>query len=88
VLSGTLHIETPEVEFVVGEDEAFVAEPGSPHRAFNPGDADEDVVALGTGSRGRTRRWNTKRARSECGFSVGASVTGGLVRQSLAVGRE
>jgi len=50
VLSGTLHIETPEVEFVVGEDEAFVAEPGSPHRAFNPGDADEDVVALGTGS--------------------------------------
>ncbi len=50
VLAGTLHVETPEEEFEVGEDEVFVAEPGSPHRAFNPADADGEVVVLGTGS--------------------------------------
>lgn len=50
VLSGTLHVETPEEEYEVGEDEVFVAEPGSPHRAFNPDSASEDVVVLGTGS--------------------------------------
>lgn len=50
VLSGTLHVETPEGEFEVPEDEVFVAEPGSPHRAFNPHSAGSDVVVLGTGS--------------------------------------
>jgi mannose-6-phosphate isomerase-like protein (cupin superfamily) len=50
VLSGTLHVETPDGEYEVGEDEVFVAEPESPHRAFNPDDAAEEVVVLGTGS--------------------------------------
>ncbi|SFR89351.1 Cupin domain-containing protein [Halomicrobium zhouii] len=50
VLAGTLHVETPEREFVVEADEVFVAEPGSPHRAFNPVEADGEAVVLGTGS--------------------------------------
>ncbi|MCU4800520.1 cupin domain-containing protein [Halobacteria archaeon HArc-gm2] len=50
VLSGTLYVETPDGEFEVGEDEVFVVEPGNPHRAFNPADADDEVVVLGTGS--------------------------------------
>jgi mannose-6-phosphate isomerase-like protein (cupin superfamily) len=50
VLSGTLRVETPDGEFVVGADEAFVAEPESPHRAYNPEDADGSVRVLGTGA--------------------------------------
>ncbi|QLH81464.1 cupin domain-containing protein [Halosimplex pelagicum] len=50
VISGTLHVETPEEEFVVAEGEVFVAEPESPHRAYNPEDADEPVRVLGTGA--------------------------------------
>lgn len=50
VLAGTLHVETPEEEFVVESDAVFVAEPESPHRAFNPGDADEEVVVFGVGA--------------------------------------
>jgi len=50
VLSGTLHVETPAEEYVVEADEVFVAEPDSPHRAYNPADADEAVQVLGTGA--------------------------------------
>ncbi len=50
VLEGTLHVETPEGEFVVGTDEVFVAEPGSPHRAFNPAEADEPCRVLAIGA--------------------------------------
>lgn len=50
VLAGTLCVETPEGEFEIGADEAFVAEPGSPHRAFNPDESDEPVLVLGTGA--------------------------------------
>lgn len=50
VLAGTLHVETPDREFVVEAGEAFVAEPGSPHRAFNPGDAADPVEVLGAGA--------------------------------------
>jgi len=50
VRSGTLHVETPEEDFVVEADEVFVAEPGSPHRAFNPVEADGEVVVLGAGA--------------------------------------
>lgn len=50
VLEGTLRVETPEGEFAVGADEAFVAEPESPHRAYNPADADGEAVVLGTGA--------------------------------------
>jgi len=50
VLRGTLHVETPDEEFVVAAGEVFVAEPDSPHRAFNPADADGPVRVLGTGA--------------------------------------
>ncbi|MBV0925280.1 cupin domain-containing protein [Halomicroarcula limicola] len=50
VRSGTLHVETPDGEFVVPEEEVFVAEPESPHRAFNPEDAEESVKVLGVGA--------------------------------------
>jgi quercetin dioxygenase-like cupin family protein len=50
VLSGTLHVETPEEEYVVPAGEVFVAEPESPHRAYNPDDADDDVTVMGTGA--------------------------------------
>jgi uncharacterized cupin superfamily protein len=52
VVAGTLHVETPEGEFAVDAGEVFAVEPGNPHRAFNPGDADEtvEVVAVGAPS--------------------------------------
>jgi uncharacterized cupin superfamily protein len=50
VLAGTLHVETPEGEFVVEADEAFAATPGSPHRAFNPASASGDVRVLAIGA--------------------------------------
>lgn len=50
VLAGTLHVETPDREYVVEAGEAFVAEPESPHRAFNPADASDPVRVLGVGA--------------------------------------
>lgn len=50
VISGTLSVETPDGEFVVEAGEVFVAEPESPHRAYNPADADGSVRVLGTGA--------------------------------------
>ncbi|AEM56016.1 cupin [Haloarcula hispanica N601] len=50
VLEGTLHVETPDGEYVVSADEVFVAEPESPHRAHNPADADKPVTVLGVGA--------------------------------------
>jgi len=50
VVTGTVHVETPDREFVVGTDEVFVAEPESPHRAFVPEDATEPARVLGVGA--------------------------------------
>jgi len=50
VLDGTLHVETPDREYVVEADSVFVAEPDSPHRPYNPDDADEPVTVLGIGA--------------------------------------
>lgn len=50
VLEGRLHVETPEREYAVAAGEVFVVEPGSPHRPFNPGDADGPVRVLGVGA--------------------------------------
>ncbi len=50
VLSGELHVETPEGEKVLGPDEVFVAEPGSPHRAFNPEGASDPVRIIAMGA--------------------------------------
>ena len=50
VLEGTLHVETPEGTYTVETDEAFVAEPESPHRAYNPAEADSPVRVLAIGA--------------------------------------
>ncbi|ADE02750.1 cupin domain-containing protein [Haloferax volcanii] len=50
VLSGTLFVETPDETFEVGADGLFVADPESPHRAYNPEDAAEPVELLALGS--------------------------------------
>ena len=50
VVSGRLHVETPDGEFVVPAGQLFVADPESPHRAFAPGDADESAVVLAAGA--------------------------------------
>lgn len=50
VLEGTLHVETPEREFVVGADEVLVIDPGNAHRAYNPEDADTPVRVLAIGA--------------------------------------
>lgn len=50
VIEGELHVETPEGEYVVGEGEVFAVDPGNPHRAFNPEDADETVRVFAVGT--------------------------------------
>jgi len=50
VASGTVHVETPEGDYVVDTGEVFVAKPESPHRAFNPDDADHAALVLGVGA--------------------------------------
>ena len=50
VLSGTLHVETPEGTYEVGGGEVFVVEPDSPQRAYNPESAREEVRAFVVGA--------------------------------------
>jgi len=50
VVSGPVHVETPDGEYVVEPGEVFVAEPDSPHRAFNPADAEASARVLGVGA--------------------------------------
>lgn len=50
VLSGTLSVETPEEEFTVGADQAFVVHPENPHRAYNLETAVESVRVLAIGA--------------------------------------
>ncbi len=50
VLDGELHVETPDGSFAIGTDEAFVVDPGDPHRAYNPSDADGSVRVLAIGA--------------------------------------
>lgn len=50
VLRGELHVETPEKEYTATEGEFFLVESGSPHRAFNPSDANSSVEALAFGA--------------------------------------
>lgn len=50
VLEGTLSVETPDRTYAVEAGEAFVAEPESPHRAFNDSSADGDVRLLAIGA--------------------------------------
>ncbi|MFB6195315.1 MAG: cupin domain-containing protein [Haloplanus sp.] len=50
VLDGTLHVETPDEEYVVESDQALFVDPGSPQRAFNPDDADDATRVLAIGA--------------------------------------
>ncbi|WP_338740561.1 cupin domain-containing protein [Haloplanus salilacus] len=49
VISGTLHVDTPEGTLEAGPDTLLTVEPDSPQFAYNPEDATEtvDVVAVG-----------------------------------------
>jgi mannose-6-phosphate isomerase-like protein (cupin superfamily) len=50
VLEGKLHVETPEGEHVVGQDQALFVDPASPQRAYNPDDADGNTRTLVIGA--------------------------------------
>lgn len=50
VLTGTLHVETPDEEFEISAGRLFIAEPESPHLAFNPNGADGPVEVLALGA--------------------------------------
>ncbi len=50
VVEGELHVETPDETFVVGSGEFFVAEPKSPHRAYNDDTAPNDLTVIGMGA--------------------------------------
>lgn len=50
VTDGVLSVETPDRVYRVDPGQFFVAEPKSPHRAYNDTDADGDVTVLGLGA--------------------------------------
>ncbi|MFB6250298.1 MAG: cupin domain-containing protein [Halobellus sp.] len=50
VLSGTLSVETPDGTYEIEADSLLAVDPESPQRAYNPDDADEDVVVLAVGA--------------------------------------
>lgn len=50
VLAGTLHVGTPDREYVVETGQALFVDPGSPQRAFNPEDADSATRILAVGA--------------------------------------
>ena len=50
VLAGTLHVETPDEEYVVENGQAFFVDPGSPQRAFSPEGATESTRMLAIGA--------------------------------------
>ena len=50
VVSGTMHVETPERTYEVPAGSLFAADPDSPHRAYNAEDADGDLTVLAVGA--------------------------------------
>jgi mannose-6-phosphate isomerase-like protein (cupin superfamily) len=50
VLAGTLHVETPDEEYVVPAGSLFAVDPGSPQRAYNPAEADAAVELIAVGA--------------------------------------
>ena len=50
VLDGTMHVETPEREYVVEQGTFFLVEGGNPHRAFNPADAAGPIQVIAMGA--------------------------------------
>ena len=50
VISGELHVETPDGELVIPEGDVLLVEPGNPHRSFNPAEATGPVEVLAIGA--------------------------------------
>ncbi|WP_255170550.1 cupin domain-containing protein [Natrononativus amylolyticus] len=50
VSSGTIRVETPGETFAIDEGQFFAVEPGNPHRAFVPDDADESTTVVAVGA--------------------------------------
>ncbi len=50
VIEGTLHVETPDREYVVDAGDLFVVEPKHYHRGYNPADADGPLQVLAVGA--------------------------------------
>lgn len=50
VLEGTLHVETPVNELVVEANQALFIDPGNPHQAYNPSDANSNTRLLAIGA--------------------------------------
>lgn len=50
VVEGELAVETPDRVYRVAAGTFFVADPESPHRAYNDPDADADVRVIGIGA--------------------------------------
>lgn len=50
VLRGTMAVETPERTYEVPAGQLFTADPGSPHRAYNPGESDDPLEVLAIGA--------------------------------------
>jgi len=67
VVSGTLHVETPDRVYEVDEGEFFLVEPGNPHRGFNPEEADAavEVVAMGAPTDDRGHRYDPSESPEE-----------------------
>ncbi|WP_436348534.1 cupin domain-containing protein [Natronorubrum sp. FCH18a] len=50
VVNGEIRVETPDREYVVERNQFFVAEPESPHRAFNDDRRNEVALVLAVGA--------------------------------------
>ena len=50
VVLGELRVETPEQMFQIPQGQFFVAEPESPHRAFNSADAEDSAQVIAVGA--------------------------------------
>lgn len=50
VVDGELSVETPEEVYSVGKGQFFIAEPKSPHRAYNDSAANTSVRVVGIGA--------------------------------------
>jgi len=50
VVDGALSVETPDRVYHVADGQFFIAEPESPHRAYNDPDADTNTRVVGIGA--------------------------------------
>lgn len=50
VVGGQLRVETPDEVYSVERGQFFIAEPGSPHRAFNHTSSEDTATVVGVGA--------------------------------------